>query len=58
VYQFNPLAAVVFATRDVLLEARAPAESLMTNLTGVSLATLAVGFLVFGKLKNRFADYL
>lgn len=58
IYQFNPVSAVVFATRDILLEGRAPAGSLMINLTAVSAATLAVGFAVFGRLKRRFADYL
>ena len=58
VYEFNPLAAVVFATRDILLEGRAPANSLMINLAGVSVLVLTAGFLIFRRLKRRFADYL
>lgn len=58
VYSFNPIAAVVFAFRNILLEGRAPAASLMTNLCLVSSLSLAVGLLVFERLKKRFYDYL
>ncbi|MBI1789051.1 MAG: ABC transporter permease [Acidobacteria bacterium] len=58
VYNLNPISAVVFASRNVLLEGRSPAASLLWNLAAVSLAVLALGMLVFGRLKRRFADYL
>jgi lipopolysaccharide transport system permease protein len=57
-YQFNPLAAVVFAFRAVLLNGQAPAMSLMSNLFIVSTLTLVVGVLVFRGLKKRMYDYL
>ncbi len=57
-YRFNPLAAVVFAFRNVLMEKHAPAASLLTNLTLVSALTLAAGFLVFRGLRQRMYDYL
>lgn len=58
VYQFNPVAALVLALRDILMEAKAPSPVLMTKLTLVSLLTFAAGLLVFRKLKTRLYDYL
>jgi ABC-type polysaccharide/polyol phosphate export permease len=57
-YQLNPIAAVVLACRNVLLEAKAPPASLLTKLTFVSLAALGLGWGIFARLKRRFADYL
>ena len=58
VYQFNPIAALVLALRNILLDATPPPETLLWKLALVSLVTLAAGFLVFGRLKSRFYDYL
>lgn len=58
VYRFNPMAAVVFAFRAVLIQGQAPAFSLMSRMAFVSLATLAVGSLVFRSLRKRMYDYL
>ena len=57
-YQFNPVAAVVMACREIIMEARMPAESLMIKLTAVSLLFLGFGFILFRRLKSNFADYL
>jgi ABC-type polysaccharide/polyol phosphate export permease len=58
VYQLNPIAAVILACRNVLLEAKAPPATLLAKLALVSLTALAAGFWIFGRLKRRFADYL
>jgi lipopolysaccharide transport system permease protein len=58
VYSFNPLAALVMAMRNVLLDANAPAFSLLSKLTAVSFAMFAIGLLLFRRLKPRFFDYL
>jgi ABC-type polysaccharide/polyol phosphate export permease len=58
VYRINPVAAVVMAFRNVMLDGRAPADSLMIRLAIVSFVTLAVGFLMFQRLKHRFYDSL
>ncbi len=57
-YEFNPVAAVVLACRLVFLNAVAPSASLLVKLALVSFGALAAGFLVFGRMKKRFADYL
>jgi ABC-type polysaccharide/polyol phosphate export permease len=57
-YQLNPIAAVVLACRNVVLEAKAPPSSLLAKLTLVSLAALALGACIFSRVKRRFADYL
>jgi len=57
-YQYNPVAAVVLACRNILLEAKAPPESLLVKLAAVSLAVLLAGLWIFSRLRRRFADYL
>jgi len=58
VYNLNPVAAVVMAFRNVLLEDKTPATSLMLKMTAVSFATLMVGMFIFRRLRQRFYDYL
>ena len=58
IYQYNPLAAVVLALRNILLEAKAPPSSLLWKLTFVSAFLFSAGLVVFGRLKHRFYDYL
>lgn len=58
IYRFNPVAALVFALRNILMDSTAPAPSLLINLAGVSVVTLAVGLVVFRRLKDDFYDYL
>jgi len=58
IYQYNPLAAVVLALRNILLEAKAPPASLLWKLTFVSAFLFSAGLVVFGRLKHRFYDYL
>jgi ABC-type polysaccharide/polyol phosphate export permease len=58
VYQFNPVAALVMALRNILLEAKAPPDSLLIKLTLVSCFTFAFGLWFFGRLKRRFFDCL
>ncbi|MCS6952736.1 MAG: ABC transporter permease [Bryobacterales bacterium] len=57
-YQYNPVAAVVLACRNIILDGKAPPASLMWKLTLVSGLALILGFMVFGHLKRRFSDYL
>ncbi len=58
IYRFNPVAAVVMAFRNILLDSHAPAGSLMLRLAFVSTAAFIGGALIFERLKKRFYDYL
>ena len=58
IYQLNPLAALVMAMRDILMEGTRPGAALLFKLTGVSFVMLASGLVVFRSLKSRFSDHL
>jgi lipopolysaccharide transport system permease protein len=58
IYLVNPVAALVMGLRNVLLEAHAPAGSLLWKMTVVSFCMFGVGMLVFNKLKKRFYEHL
>ena len=58
IYQLNPIAALVLALRNVLLEAHAPPHTLLIKLVGVSAAVFALGWIGFRRLKPGFYDYL
>jgi ABC-type polysaccharide/polyol phosphate export permease len=57
-YQMNPLAALILALRNILLEAQPPRWQLTIKLTSVSVVMFVVGLMVFRRLKSRFYDYL
>jgi ABC-type polysaccharide/polyol phosphate export permease len=57
-YQFNPVAALVLALRNVLLEGVPPPGSLIIKLALSSTAMLGIGYLIFSQAKRRFYDYL
>lgn len=58
IYQFNPIAALVLAMREVILLEKSPSATLLMKDAGVSFAALFIGFLLFRSLKDRFYDYL
>ena len=58
IYQFNPVAALVLALRNILLEGQAPPTTLLIKLPLVSVGTFVMGWLIFGRLKSRFYDYV
>ena len=58
IYNYNPLAAVVFALRFILLEGVAPPASLLWRLAASALGVFALGFVVFRRLKRGFYNYL
>lgn len=57
-YDYNPLAALIMAMRNILVETRAPAMSLMLKLGGVSLLMFVFGWSLFKLLKRRFYEFL
>ena len=58
VYQYNPVAALVLASRNILLDGKAPPNTLLYKLTLVSVLALMLGWAVFDRMKGRFYDYL
>ena len=58
VYQFNPIAALVLAMREVILQNSSPSPGLLIKACSVSVISLVVGFVMFRALKDRFYDYL
>jgi len=58
IYKLNPLAALILAMRNILLDGVAPRGELLLKLTGSSVAMVALGWAVFWKLKPRFYDHL
>jgi ABC-type polysaccharide/polyol phosphate export permease len=57
-YQLNPVAALVLASRNILLDGKAPPESLLIKLAVSSVAMFFAGLGVFRLLRKRFYDYL
>jgi ABC-type polysaccharide/polyol phosphate export permease len=58
IYRLNPIAAVVLASRNVLLEGIAPPPSILWKLPMVSLAMLLLGWAIFRKLQSGFYNHL
>jgi len=58
VYQYNPVAALVLASREILLDAQAPPWSLLSKLCVSSFVMLVLGYFVFRLLERRFYDYM
>jgi ABC-type polysaccharide/polyol phosphate export permease len=58
VYQYNPVAALVLALRNILLEAVPPPTTLIVKLTVMSLGMFVLGLVVFRRLKPAFYDHL
>jgi lipopolysaccharide transport system permease protein len=57
-YLLNPIAAVVVAGRDVLLNARAPQPAVLAPLAIVSILCFAFGLSLFSRLERNLADNL
>ena len=58
VYRFNPVAALVLAMRNILLEHQAPPATLIENMVIAAAVALGIGLLVFGRLKRSFYEYI
>jgi ABC-type polysaccharide/polyol phosphate export permease len=57
-YQYNPVAAMVLALRNILMGAIAPPTTLLIKLSISSFVMLGLGIFTFRKLKPNFYDYL
>jgi lipopolysaccharide transport system permease protein len=57
-YQYNPIAALVLALRNIILDVKAPPAALLAKLVMVSFCMLILGWYSFRRLSRRFYDYL
>src|SRR5262249_42278247 len=53
IYRFNPVAALVMAMRNILIEGVPPAASLVRNLSIAAAVTAIAGAAIFQRLKSR-----
>ena len=58
IYQLNPVAALVMAMRNILMDGVAPPSTLLLKLALGSMAALVFGWAVFSRLKRHFYNYL
>jgi homopolymeric O-antigen transport system permease protein len=58
IYQFNPVAALVLACRNILLDGVPPPGPLLLKLALSSTCMFVAGFAVFRLLRRRLYDYL
>jgi lipopolysaccharide transport system permease protein len=58
VYRFNPVAALVMAMRDIMIDHRAPAPSLVRNMSIAAAVTLTLGAWIFERLKIHFYEHI
>jgi len=58
IVKFNPVAALVMAMRNILIDRQPPAESLVRNMAIAAVFTSIVGLWLFRHLKPRFYEHL
>jgi ABC-type polysaccharide/polyol phosphate export permease len=58
IYQLNPVAALVLACRNILLDGTAPPAALLIKLVLSSVVVFLAGLTTFRLLRRRFYDYL
>ena len=58
IYRVNPVAALALAMRNILIDRQSPPQTLIVNMVIAAAVALALGLIVFGKLKRRFYEYI
>ena len=58
IYRWNPLAALILAMRDIMIEGIPPRWQLLAQLTLGAVGMFSLGFIVFQRLKRRLYDHL
>jgi lipopolysaccharide transport system permease protein len=58
IYELNPVAALVLALRNILLEGSPPHPTLLIKLTVCSTLVLCAGWLLFRRVEQGFYDHL
>jgi lipopolysaccharide transport system permease protein len=57
-YEVNPVAAMVLAMRNILMEHQPPPIALIEKMVVAAAVALGVGLILFGRLKRRFYEYI
>ncbi len=57
-FHYNPIAAVIIALRNILLDGRTPDGHIVRNLTCVSVVMFIFGLWAFRKLQTKVYNYL
>jgi ABC-type polysaccharide/polyol phosphate export permease len=52
------VAALALAMRNILIDRQSPPQTLIVNMVIAAAVALALGLIVFGKLKRRFYEYI
>lgn len=58
IYLVNPVAALVMAMRNIMIDHQAPAASLMEKMALAAAVTFSLGWWMFKRLKDRFYEHL
>ena len=58
IYVLNPMTPIIVAYRDILYYGKIPRLTTLLHAVLMGVVLLVIGFLVFGKLKRRFAEEL
>ncbi|HSP68066.1 MAG TPA: ABC transporter permease [Bryobacteraceae bacterium] len=58
IYRVNPVAALALAMRNILIDRQSPPQTLIVNMVIAAAVALALGLIVFGRLKRRFYEYI
>lgn len=57
-FRLNPMTGIVTAYRDILYAGSAPKAETLAVSAGMGFLFLALGFLIFGRLKRRFSEVM
>ena len=57
-FYINPMTSIIIAYRDIMYYGRVPELSTLTTAICMGVIFTLLGFLIFGKLKRRFAEEL
>jgi ABC-type polysaccharide/polyol phosphate export permease len=57
-YRYNPVAAAIMATRNIIIDGTSPPASLIENMVIAAALAMSLGLLIFGWLKPRFYEHI
>ncbi|HEY4365550.1 MAG TPA: ABC transporter permease [Bryobacteraceae bacterium] len=57
-YNYNPVAALIMAMRNILIDRHPPALTLVRNMALAATVAMGLGLLIFRRLKPRFYEHI